>query len=714
MRRWLSASLLVFSILFVSVVASTPALRLPQAQPQGAPQGPTQGPSPAACSANQLRAWEWAAERQLGAAVADTREADRWIGPFANRKKASFLDAGEAGGRNWFPADVYRRTVCGGLTKFTLYDTAWTGPEDDFHIHLAPDAPFSYALDELRPVTSKDEIYGEITLPRAASLFSPHFRLAAVDSFRSAPVVSPTWPTGNGTSHGVCMYGPWVTEEWHDSQPEIHPAEAYWLRDGATLHAFFARDASDRFQRERYFCPSDGLPRDCEVRLPAAFRPWAASSARQTILVPYELSLGRPEARSLSVVMRRRNGGQALDIANDAVRYAHAAGTSTLTFPRVTNAAAAGAYVYHVSERDCVATRGGSLSVLGYIAVAIGLDGGPGNEAFAHVEMSGQMTDANYTRPARSGPATAAPAAPAIDIRSLRYEGGTPRPRLTGALAGQTDAPRRQILPLDDFSRVAFRGRFKPVDDYAADRFEVDLQAYYEAPDEDLASYLNAALAGSPAGPGDTAEARRERYARVFGSQFGFDVAVRAEFNGQALDVGPCRRASPGAGSLIVCVEDQRGAGEFHMGNEAVDIVVRQGPGAGGQLRLAAGLRDPFGSTFDLPAVLLPIPWSAAALDPDGLLKADVEAIVAQASLTTDQFAALRRGLGESGYAAGTGHAASELPYVAPCDERARRARLFWLAARAFSRDLELDQREAGRLAKLIDQFKTARAPCAP
>ncbi len=711
MRRWLSASLLVLSVLFASAIASTSGLRQPPSSVP--PPGPPPDSAPAACSASQVRSWEWAAERQLGAAVADTREADRWIGPFANRKKASFLDAGEAGGRNWFPADVFRRTVCGSVTKFTLYDTAWTGAEDDFHIHVAPDPPFSYALDELRPVTSKDEIYGEITLPRAAQLFGPHFRLAAADSFRSAPVVSPTWPTGGNASHGACMYGPWVTEEWHDSQPEIHPSEAFWLRDEGTLHVFLARDASNRFQRERYFCPSDGLPVDCEARLPAAFRPWAASSARQTILIPYELSLGRPEARSLSIVMRRRNGGQPPDTASDAVRYAHAAGTSTLTFPRVTNAAAAGAYVYHVSERDCVAERGGRPVVLGYVAAAVGLDGSPGNEAFAHVEISGQMTDVSYTRPARRGSA-ATPVTPAIDLRSLRYERGTPRPRLTGTLAGQGDAARRQVLPLDDLSRVSFSGRFKPVDDDTGDRFEVDLQAYYESPDEDLASYLNAALAGSPAGPGDTAEARRERYARVFGNQFGFDVGVRAEFNGQALDVGPCRRGSPGEGRLVVCLEDLRRAGEFHMGDEVADIVIREGPGARGQLRLTAGLRDPFGSSFDVPALLLPIPWSAAALDPDGLLKTDVEAVVARAGLTADQHAALRRGRGETGYAAGAGQAASESPYVAPCDELARRARLFWLAARAFSRDLELDPRESGRLAKLLDQLKSARAPCAP
>ncbi len=701
---------------FVTLAAVVGAL----AQGAGAADPSDQIP---ACSELALRQWELVADHQLGLAAGEIVEAQRWIGPFANRKKAAQLQAGEFGGRNWFPADVFKRTVCGQLERFSIFDPAWSGDETDFHVHLQPSPAFQFAAGELEGATPHEKLYGEITLPKAMRSSPPWIVPGPRNLLGSGEASSRVWQAGDG----VCLYGPWVTEEFHEFQGEIHPSELFWFRDGEALHVFAAHDASNRFQQVRFYCPMEGPPETCDTATPPeGFRAWASPSTRHLLMVAYELRLDAAETRRASVRVLKSVPPSGGSDEPEAVRIQHGAGESVLLFNRLPGSAVVA--VSELKGRRCRATREGRESLLGYLGVSLAIDrsAAPGT-GYAHVEVAAGPEGLTRTAYARSdAPAgKASVSASGVALDSLRHDVTAGRPRLVEWL---DDGPGRQLLPAAEGtgSLVELRARFKDFDPSrpGARRFETDLEALYRPgagagrAGEDLASYLNAVLTGAPFGSGGAGSGleRRRRYTDVFGDKSCFEARVRASFEGQEIDVRSCDGALPAAAGVVVCLREERQACQFQDEREVVDVSISYGPQARGRLQLSALVTDPFGVSAPPAERLIPIPPADAGLDGNGLLRADVDEVIQGAKLSGELANRLDSALKETAaqpQQAGWPGLAAALPYVPACDERPRRARLFWLMAKTYSRDLELKPDEREALARLLASYQASGDECA-
>lgn len=515
-----------------------------------------------ACSVEQEAAWSQVVERQLGVSVRDAQIGRQWVGPVSNMKKASGLREQDFGGRNWFPADVFKRTACGRHKKLSVFNPLWSGRENDFHIYLQPDPGFEFLQRDVRPLGARPEFYSEITLPRGFRENRPWFWPGPRDALKSGPADSEVLSKGDG----VCVYGPWVLEEYHDFQPEIHPSEAFWFRDAAegAVHVFLAHDASDRFQLEKYYCKVSGPRVNCPQGLPPSFVAWGTPSTRHVILVPYELALDQPDRRRLKVHLHAPGGPEP---KLDAIHVEHAAGRSTLEFQRYEGMPSLS--ISELSQRRCQAVRQGKPVVLGYVAASVVLDSdASASGPFAHLDFSGTPTTHEYPPP--SPRATPGAAEPTLALHRLAYRSGESPAIADGAAGGEQVYPKGTI-------DVEPRARFRTAEHGRAQAsFDLDI-SYEPAADaraveqaEALSEYLGAILHGKRFDDDPEIEAghaaRRNRYARLFGAGAGagdgagcFTPSVTASLDGQSLAVSTCRKAPRVAGSEVaVCIESAR------------------------------------------------------------------------------------------------------------------------------------------------------------
>jgi hypothetical protein len=646
-----------------------------------------------ACTPDQEERWNFVANEQLGAAAADAVEAHRWIGPVANRKKAANLGTGDFGGRNWFPADIYKKTVCGGFSRFTVFDPIQSGAETDFHVHFEPSDAFRFSIDELGDVSRKPEIYGEITLPKlfrkreagGKAWYAP----APGHPFKSVTARTDKIQEGED----ICTYGPWVTEEFHQFQPEIHPSELFWFRDTDASHVvqvFAAHDASDRYQKEKYFCSITGRPDACE-ELPAEFRAWATPSSRYQILVPYELALDREESRTMKITVPARSfAGDIGQGRLEPVRILHEAGQSVLNVSRYSVPG-----FLSVSETDgqrCRSQSTGSPRLLGYVGISLVLEGKTGGQAFAQISIDGELTGTNYSRRPFVA-ASVRPPEPSVDFNALRASGGT-----------LTPANREALVLATQFKEpdVNISGR----------RYEIDVEALYAPGNEEAASFVNAVRRGQ-AFEDDNSNFHQENTVKRYRALFGttpFHANVTATFDGAVLPVQTCKGGRPTGRDVAVCLEDEKSGGRISVDDEVVDVVVRYGPDASGILKLAGVVTDPFGLKGSVPERTVRIPLSRV-LDKDGLL-GDVHSVLDEANLDQGQLDILAQGLRDTGLKRTPGAFAEQLPYLPKRDEPARRARTFWLMAKTYSRDLSLDGLERRSLCRMLASLKGTPPSC--
>lgn len=657
-------------------------------------------PTPQACTVDQERRWEQAAASQLGLAAGDSLEEHRWIGPFANQKKAAFLSPGAMGGRNWFPADVYKKTSCGGFTGLSIYDPRWSGAETDFHIHFQPKGMFEFSTRDLSAISGRSDIYGEITLPSAFRTNKPWFYPGARNDFASSDAKSDVLKPGDQ----VCMYGPWVTEEFHESQPELHPSELFWFRDGDALQVFAAHDTSNRFGARENYCPIDGPSRDCSTRVPRGFRPWSSPSSSYTLMVPYELSLDVPKRRDVGIVVKSSSrGNPSPGRQSDPTRFQTPAGLSELWFTKYSEANLI-SVVDAGEDQRCTSSANNGRRVLGFIEITLIVENDGAKAGYAHVAITGQPTDQQYL----PVPVTKSAPVPAFDLSTLRWDGTG----LTARVEGQGNAARPVFLR--EFAAngaVGLQARFKPIDDEnrIARMLEVDLEGSYEPLDgeESLAEYLTAVWHGvSFEGPAGSTPL--SRYARLFQTGRQFQTSVQIEFAGRTLAAERCRGTlRPPADGIAACVNDVRTA--LAPGGEVVDVRIAYGTRAVGDATLRATLTDPFGNTADVPARTLRFPVGAIPATGDSLPEPEVDAMIRGAQLSAEALASVQQARTDTGGALSKNREAGRLLSLPACDERDRRARLFWLMARAFHRDGPWDSREQSVLRGLLAAVKTAQ-----
>lgn len=245
------------------------------------------------CSASQRQDWERVRDISQGIAGRDP-VGDR-IGPSAAYRRWV--------GKNWYPLDVYKQTLCGVLHHFNFYNAWSSGDEADWNNFIVPAAPYAYLIEDAKPLM---ELYPNTqTLDPLDTLdqwhdctvkgkpsenncleaeITPDEHFYENLWFRRSSDSSPL--QGNG----MCTYGPWVFEEAHGNRPEIHPSELYWWREQVDRGPFFlmvVQDDSNRFDNRGHFDVS-GVP-------PGWWHPWAAFPRTAEFKIAFQANVQAPE-----------------------------------------------------------------------------------------------------------------------------------------------------------------------------------------------------------------------------------------------------------------------------------------------------------------------------------------------------------------------------------------------------------------------------------
>ncbi len=701
---------------------------------------------PPSCAERQLAEWRFVRDFQMGVSVRDAK--GHFIGTYANQKKAAYLEPGALGGRNWFPGDVTKKTLCGSVERFTLFQTPLTGEESDFHPWIRPAAPFAHMLEDARAIgkaRGAATIYGEVTVPRSFRN-SNWFDLRQADAFGSREVHSPDRALDLWGRH-ACMYGPWVYEELHENVPEIHPMEALWFRHpevATEVRLLLIQDASNRFQQPEYFCLDRGAPvAECGWEDKPGFVPWAQGPMTHRVRVAYELD--RDVAEALSQRVRHIARGPLAPEAGEETRLEIRHGKQTLAV--ISPPTEPGRFVV-TDEGGCTSEGGRRLH--GYVAIETTFGDRGGRAGYHELAVGGadvvetprlQLIENGLTRLAdgalqatfevrmRAGLEAASltldtgAIVPAQDGRVDIRVAGPKAPGPVGFhLTGHREA--RGKLP-----HARPRIRFKDVDDTGDDKrwrgAESDLEVVYE-PDggegsQDLAGALNLVLRGkrSPEALYD-----RELFSRIFGrSGCVLRVVVGCRFlsDGQGAECQTRqgkRPQSTQAGIVWYKVEDfeKSCAPKYDNPKSSPELLDLQlwwprdlkEPLV---LELTATLKDWFSQEAEEARQVLRVDPSATdeaavdtPLDADGLLAlpslaASLAATAGIALAELRSLWSLDRGLTESAEAS---FDAKQL-----CGGRARLARFLLLFGRSASRDGTIIDAESQGLDELARKLKS-------
>lgn len=708
----------------VLVVASLGSGRLATAQEVAA--------APPACTPLQEAVWTRIATEQLGLAARDATADRRYVGPLANFKKGAGFRRGALGGRNWYPADVVKRTLCGQLDRLELFHTSFTDHEADFHQFIDPFPPYQYLSSDVAPIaTAPRSTYGEITLPGEIWRNPPWFNLPTHHTLMDSRVVPSPRKDGGLDGSPVCIYGPWVFEDFHANQPEIHPAQQMWWRVASKdeIRWLVAQDVSNRFHREMYYCDVAGAAKEeiCDATRPKDFVAWAPPSLAGEALLAYELDATTPESRQLTVFLDRSDGvGPGAPVVQDTRRFEVPGGVSQLTVshppnPERAEGATLNATRMSVSfqtQDECVsATRKG---VLGYVTVRVVLDREQAARGFAQVGVRGLPRRIAWPEEGQPGDGTSKEPLPPI----IATPGAALHPRggvlyvdwvppsgtgdvltLTGPDGSQQIAKSRGAfeLPLlgvrgpltvlaDGRSfripEVRLEANFKPIGAKAgAQSVTTGLRVAYgstrDKGGEQLAEDLNDRLSGWHWEPSRTFSLawHHKRFYGLFGNAKCFEARLSATVTPEGGDEAAvevqetCDGSRPAAGTPVRVCALQRSQGcQWAANDQIVDVRVDAQRDFRGLVTLTATATDPFGNSSEPAARRIGLPYSAGnTLD---RLVADM----AGAAGLQDG-GALRR-LGDLSRS-GPGSASSELDLgTGICGARERRARLLMLFAR--------------------------------
>ena len=125
----------------------------------------------------------------------------------------------------WFPIDGYKRTVCGNVINYFLYQgSSWTDSDDDLNLNIFPN-------DDFKPIFEQAT---EVANQRANKPGRTFTHIQCEIDVIDAPYKDffyPDKPFAPKMNTNVCAFGPLVTDKDHEHKPEIHTAEQIWWRE---------------------------------------------------------------------------------------------------------------------------------------------------------------------------------------------------------------------------------------------------------------------------------------------------------------------------------------------------------------------------------------------------------------------------------------------------------------------------------------------------
>lgn len=285
-------------------------------------------------------------------------------------------------GKNWYPNGWEKETLCGTVDRFgiTVADFA-SKDEWDWNVQIIPKPPrYTGFITNLQPQLKDGKRYNlkewfpsKISNPAYCDSGNPcYFRVKKYDQLQgeyfdfqycgvgAAPCpkdqerfpllveaevtpteglrnnrwFSPVYKTsqdgtggtyeylagGKTTIKELCAYGPWVREENHGYKPEIHPAEAFWWREGTPgQYRYFlmqVQDDSERFSKPTNFSGAStclqpdgaGFCSDYVVRPEIAswWHPWAEPPRVGQFRIAFEVDPFGSDTKKPAYTIRER------------------------------------------------------------------------------------------------------------------------------------------------------------------------------------------------------------------------------------------------------------------------------------------------------------------------------------------------------------------------------------------------------------------------
>jgi hypothetical protein len=184
--------------------------------------------------------------------------------------------------------EYYKRTLSGTLDKAHFADEPCIYLDEDLNIDVTPSAGYDYLTKEGHPVNdnAKAKVSGQSCPSSFTSVEAEiALRSEAKDPFLRLLSTRFTLP--------ICLYGPWIYDDGHCDQPEIHPAEQIWWTEtngGIKYNCSVFCDASKRF-----------LWRD-QMDNGLKLKPWGAPPVRGTFAIAIDVPLDQNEKFEVSHV----------------------------------------------------------------------------------------------------------------------------------------------------------------------------------------------------------------------------------------------------------------------------------------------------------------------------------------------------------------------------------------------------------------------------
>jgi hypothetical protein len=283
-------------------------------------------------------------------------------------------------GENWYPIRTEKQTLTGTLHAFGVSNY---GDESDWNIHILPDAGFEDFVADAIPYRSDNPLISTFINTDWATTSDGRILIEAEITpdehrygnqwFDNREKFSPL------LNRRLTAYGPFVREEAHGNQPEIHPAEQIWWRDGAdAMVILLVVDDSNRF--------NDGGDYATRRVTTPAFIPWTQEKAQRAELsLAFELDPARAglymSVQSLDDLNFLRDASFPDAAANNPILNSYRGNTILA----VDQAAAINPFV-GVTFRDiCVNRAKGTLQ--GYVVLNTAIGNGGGREGFVALRV---------------------------------------------------------------------------------------------------------------------------------------------------------------------------------------------------------------------------------------------------------------------------------------------------------------------------------------
>ena len=218
------------------------------------------------------------------------------IGSTPNNHYIGRYPAKKFGTKNWYPKSSFKQTLIGNVSCFDIYKC---NREADFNHYIEPNRNYRYLVANARPNKSS-WICDLSPLGCAAKPTWKCFGGCCDDwgnhqlqwhdcngginncieaeitpdyNFRETPYFRQNNVSSTREGQDICVYGPWVTEYFHNHRPEIHPSELMWWKDNNQYTLIMLQDASSRFNKSNDFTKYNGMKPDED----ADWQPWANS-----------------------------------------------------------------------------------------------------------------------------------------------------------------------------------------------------------------------------------------------------------------------------------------------------------------------------------------------------------------------------------------------------------------------------------------------------